>query len=333
MAFTLGDIRVEAGSTKKGYLGHVAMADGSQVGVPVVIVNGKQDGPVAVITAGVHGTEVSGIHALHKVLDNVDADELNGVLVAVTLSSPLAVTGGTYASWVDAVNMASALAGPSPKGSSTERMASFIWQALDLADYHIDLHANPMPALDFTLTDREACADDETLAKLNKLVKAFGLTVIDMPNEPGEVARVLGARGVPSIIAELNGNIQYWDEIAEAGRRGVMNVLKAFGQLPGRLEEQNVKMVSGDDLRYVGRLNAGTGGFMRIVHGPGEKMEAGDTAIEIYDVFGDLVEEVVMPVTGYCWSYSTGRGANYSSAVCEGMPLAYIFAEAADLDA
>ena len=58
---------------------------------------------------------------------------------------------------------------------------------------------------------------------------------------------------------------------------------------------------------------------------PGEYIPKGETVVEIIDVYGDVIEEVTMPVNGYCWSFT----GNYlgTCAVTEGTRLAYVFAD------
>ena len=51
----------------------------------------------------------------------------------------------------------------------------------------------------------------------------------------------------------------------------------------------------------------------------------GETVIELVDAYGDLVQNVTMPTTGYCWSF-TG-GLNGSHSIPEGTKLGYVFTE------
>jgi len=62
---------------------------------------------------------------------------------------------------------------------------------------------------------------------------------------------------------------------------------------------------------------------------PGELIRKGETAVEIVDVYGDVIQDVQMPINGYCWSF-TG-GVHGSHAVSEGDRLAYVFADTKEL--
>lgn len=322
---SLGSLSVEPGQVGKGYLGKLSIANGSDVGIPIVIMNGRDPGPTLVVLASVHGTEISGIRALHAVLRAVSPDDLRGVLIAVTCCNPLAAAAGAYITPQDQTDLAIAFSGSSPTGSITQRISSIIWTAIERANYAIDIHANPRPALNFVLTKTNAYSTPADLATLKQMAQAFGVTVVNWDAPKRTSMDVCAERGIPLMMPELDGDLRFPVQTAEVGRRGVMNTMKALGLLPGDPEPQeNIPVVKGE-LYFVGQLRANKGGIMEAIHPPGHKIAKGDAAIRIYDLFGDQVEEVTMPVTGYCWSYSTGAGANNSPMVTEGTALAYIF--------
>jgi hypothetical protein len=62
---------------------------------------------------------------------------------------------------------------------------------------------------------------------------------------------------------------------------------------------------------------------------PGVKIKKDEVAIEILNVYGDVVQEVKMPISGYCWSFTGGVGGSH--AVSEGDKLAYVFTEVKEL--
>jgi len=324
--FKLGNLSVEQGEIKKGILGSINMADGSKVNIPLVIINGKKDGPVLVVLAGVHGPEVSGIAALHKVLNNLNTDDLSGTLVGVPGANPFGIIDGKLPTRYDNKDLAVAFSNPDKTGSITNRVASIVWEAINTADYVMDMHANPFPSIPFVLTNLSACKDNKTKQKLGKIAKAFGVTIINWNRPVGSMKDLCSSRGVPAMTPEMAGNIYYWDDIASVGFKGITNVMKVIDMLEGEVEKQNnVTVVDAEmgELEYVGRVCCNQGGLMRILVKPGQKIQKGETIIEIYNLLGEVVEEVKIPCTGYCWSFTGGQ--NFSAAVNEGTPLTYVF--------
>lgn len=332
-ALSVGDVTAAAGEVKKGQLGAVELADGSKASIPVVVMNGAEDGPVLTVVAGVHGTELSGVGALLEVIRVVQPHSLKGALIAVPGANPLAYRVGQHITPIDNKN----LSGPwfPPKGdikkaSITERMAAFITEALEKADYVIDMHANPLPSIPFVLTSLSMCASEEMAEQVSKMASAYGVTVIDWPaTEATTIRNICVANGKPAITPELAGNIFLWKEITEVGTRGIMNVMKTLGMLDGLPEAQSCKVLAGDYTLY-GWLHAQRGGLMKVLKAPGERIVKGDTVVELMNVYGDVVDKVTMPITGYCWAFTGGCGGIH--AVSEGAKLAYVFADKRELE-
>src|SRR4051794_1885415 len=135
--FELAGIEAAPGEMARGHLGHVALADGTKVGVPVIVVNGVEDGPTLVATGSVHGTEVNGTGAVLRVVRAVKPEEMRGCLIAIPSANPFAFQVGSYFTPFitpdDGKNLASTPMWPgNPAGTLTERIGVMIGQALQL---------------------------------------------------------------------------------------------------------------------------------------------------------------------------------------------------------
>jgi predicted deacylase len=325
--FVIGKVTAAPGSVAKGALGAVELANGP-VAVPVVVVNGAKKGPTAVVMAAVHGFEICSVAVAHRVVKLLDPARLSGTVVVIPGANAIAVARGEYAAWPDGENLSAVWPRASAEGNVSERMAALIWPALDRADLIIDVHSNPLPAMAFVTLAQDAPAETHRLAR------AFGLTTIEQPKPPNYsrgLRQMMGQKGVPSFNPEMAGSPFYDDGIATIGQRGVFNVLKAAGMLPGAPEKQVGVAVLEGRFELTGRLRVNRGGFIRPLHPPGVRIRQGDTVLEVVNILGDVVEEVKMPCDGYCWSYSTGYQHNYTAAVTEGTRVGYVFQEVGDL--
>jgi predicted deacylase len=218
------------------------------------------------------------------------------------------------------------------KGSITMRMAYYINEALKMADYVIDIHANPLPSIGFALTNLALCQNEKVRQDTRKMVEAFGLTIMDWPFKQARGIWDAGLQhGKPTASLELPGNHYIWDDITEVGVRGVMNAMKVIGMIDGQLEKQETIVIKGN-FTFYGWLYAQRGGLMFVKKKMGEKIQKGETVIEIVNLYGDVVEEIKMPINGYCWSFTPGGGGvGITHAVSEGHRLAYIFIEVSEL--
>jgi predicted deacylase len=296
----------------------------------VVVVNGVEDGPTLVVSASVHGTEVVGTGALLEVVRQTNPQQLRGRLVAITAANPFAFQVGSYftpfISPTDGTNLGSApFWPPDPEGRLTERIAAIIAPALHSATHAIDMHSNPDLAIPFTLVNRGLCRDDATRQEMMRMAEAFGTTVIEMPSQrPSGINGSCVANGVPAMTPELTGDLYLREDNVRIGVVGITNVMKAVGMLEGTPEPQSLPKLTGDFV-YHGRLTTQRGGLMWVRRAPGTRIAAGDVAIEMMDVWGDIVEQIRMPVDGFCWSYTGGIGSSH--AVPEGTQIAFVFKE------
>jgi uncharacterized protein len=64
--FKIANMEVLPGETKRGKIPVLSLADGSEVSLPIVVINGAKDGPIAYLGAGIHGDEVNGIAILAR---------------------------------------------------------------------------------------------------------------------------------------------------------------------------------------------------------------------------------------------------------------------------
>ena len=94
--------------------------------------------------------------------------------------------------------------------------------------------------------------------------------------------------------------------------------------IDGPPEPQLTPRLEGDFV-YHGRLTANTGGLMWVRRRPGTFISEGEVVVEIVSVWGEVVEEIRMPVDGYCWSFTGGVGSTH--AIAEGTSIAYVFRE------
>jgi predicted deacylase len=325
----VGGLTAEPGSVVKGYLGGVSLGSGMQVRIPAVVVNGRRDGPVLVVVTGVHGPEVAPMAATVAAVRSAASEDLAGCFIAVTVANPLAVQLGEYTTPLDDKNLSGPLYYPgNPAGSPTERMAAAISQALERASVVLDMHSNGVPSIPFAILNRSLARDQKTLDDADRYAGAFGVTPIDWErDQPTNIAGSSMVRGIPAMTVELTANVHIIPEVVEMGKRGILNVMKEMGVLAGRPEPQALPRLKGDFVFY-GMLRASGAGFLFIKKTAGEKIRKGEVVAEIIDHFGDVREEIAMPITGYLWAYRVT--SSRSHIINEGDEIAFIFRDRRD---
>ena len=336
----VGEISAGPGEMRYGPGTWVELRDGTRVGLPVIVVNGRESGPKVVLCGATHSTELSGtatIHALTR--KRIDPSKLKGSIVAFPTANPLAMQFGGYTSPHDGANLAVSYPG-SQTGTITSRIAHFIWNEASLgADLVMDLHENVSNCHMFTLVGSAKDADVER--RTLELAKAFGLTVIrTAPVDLGTPGMKAGdlywaelatANGIPGFTVELEGRFESrFDEnqpVVRIGVRGVMNTLRKLGMIPGEVEPQTETPVLKGDFRSYGVVRSNRGGLVNRFVEAGVKLRKGTKIAEIINPYGDIVEAIEMPADGYIWAWTIIGPDNPNWCVQSGSPVAYLFSD------
>src|SRR5688572_1739163 len=87
-ALTIGTAAARPGEITYGTFQAVSLPTGGQDDFPVIIAQGKQDGPVMWVTSGIHGGEHTGIITIHQLITADLVNDLRGTVIAVPVLSP-----------------------------------------------------------------------------------------------------------------------------------------------------------------------------------------------------------------------------------------------------
>ncbi|TFG13318.1 hypothetical protein EU537_06560 [Candidatus Thorarchaeota archaeon] len=340
---TIGTATAKKGELAKGVIPGIELNTGTKIDIPVLVLNGKQDGPVLLLVSTQHGIEIQGIEVIHRVMRKlVNPDDLRGSIIGIPVENPLAYMHHQYLSWIDNLDLGgggsgSLLTADNPDGTATERLANMLWQeAWSKADMVINIHCNVRP--DDLIFQEILTGNPKTKPALEKMAEAFGVTTIvdDTPidpNAPPTLGNLADQNGVPVLLMELIDGRWISEPSTSAGVRGVLNIMKAFDMLDGELEQQTGFPIIPGKCKFQGIVRANKGGLIRFLKKPGEYLKQGEVYAEIFNLHGDVVEEVKMPVDGYIWAYPCGDilGTPGSmQAVQTGANIGYTFSQVED---
>ena len=333
----VGDIAVGRGELKKGTIKGIELVNAASIDIPVLVMNGATDGPTLLLQSTQHGIEIQGIEVIRRVMREIlKPEDLRGAIIGIPVANPLAFMHHKYLSWIDDLDVGRVNA-DKPGGNTTERLAHALWkEAWSKADLVVNIHCNTRP--DSLVYQWINVGNPATKDEIEKMAEAFGVTTIvsDTPIEEGApptLGNLAAGKGVPVILEELIDGRWISEPSTGAGVRGVLNIMKAFDMIDGEIEAQEGFPIVPGVNRFHGIVRANRGGLIRFFKEPGEFIRKGETLAEIYDLYGDVVEEVRMPVDGYVWAYPCGQSLNTSGglqAVQSGANVAYAFTHEGD---
>jgi predicted deacylase len=321
-AVTFGDVTVKPGEIDFGTLTEVELKDCTTVKLPIIVVNGAKDGPKAVVSGAVHGSELIGAEVIRNLTrETIDPKKLRGLVVGIPISNPLGFQAANRVAPQDLTYPT--LEKPGDKeGSMTQRIGAIVWEEVtSKMDWRIDIHGNSRPCTAFCLLSLH---NESVREKNETMAKATGLTVVYSPptgtleGMSGELAK--NYRAVPSVSLELIAAGQVSEVSRDLGTRAVYNVMKAWDMVDGDIEPQPEAYVWGNGrVQNAGRLKVNRGGILHFLKEPGTFIKEGETVAKVYDPYGELREEIKFPHDGYIRAWAASH-----SAVNTGSGIAYI---------
>jgi hypothetical protein len=312
---SVGGISVAPGTTASGFIRVGDLADGyTAVGVPVMVVNGVEDGPCVYLHVGSHGQEpFYAIEAMRRLThDHLAPGRLRGTVIIVPVANMLAYQAGTRVAPDYAAREQRPFAGDLHRGWPgrrdgflTERLADAIWtEIVAQSDYVIDFHSVGLPGIGFTFLYTGGTVDLQETATWDaslRLARAAGLTMLVGGFADTLTGTCLEA-GKPAVMFELPSARLIREDAVRTAVDATLNVLAELDVIDGEARPLDTVVVPGLH-RTLPSLRANRGGVISYAVEPGVRLSAGTVIARIHDVFGNELEAVAMPEAGYVHTF------------------------------
>ena len=281
---------------------------GTDVRIPVTLVNGIDEGKTLLITAGIHGGEYPSIEATIRLAAEVQTDGLSGQMILMPLVSPEAFHARQqYVLPADRKNVNRQFPG-NALGTVSERIAhAVVTHAASQADAWIDLHGGDIHEALIPVVGYLEEGEPSVQRRAREMVEVFGIEHVMHPKDlPGTTFKTAAGLGIPCIIAEAGQCGQLDEESTQRLVRGCTNVARYLGILPGQAESRVVLTVF-RDYPWVRAEHAGC--WYPAVRA-GDTVRRGRLMGTIKDYFGILVAEYAAPADGMVLLLATSLAMN-----------------------
>jgi predicted deacylase len=336
--FQVGDIEAPSGQLATGLLRVGELADGcSPIHIPVMIINGTDDGPVVYLHGGSHGQEtICSIEMMRQLArEELDPAGLCGAVVMVPVANLLAHQAATRIAPQYGVREGGAFGGdmhrlwPGDKdGSLTHRLSHAIWtQIVAQSDVVLDFHTNSSPGLIFVLMHENEEQDEkgrDVWRRTVEIGKAFGVTLAREAPCPTALAGASLAAGKPALTIELAAPRVLNHTMVKAGVIGTKNILVHLGMIDGKIVPQAGIPVLEGNFDNGPSPRANRGGVIHFEAECGVLVKGGAIIARIFDVFGNELEVIRMPKDGYISTFPA-LSWNGAQAIASGEWVADLF--------
>ncbi len=316
---------LEAGKRHDFYFQGVQMPTGQHWHVSVTVMKGKSPGKRIGLISGIHGDEMSPVHTLHTIVNQLDPQKMSGSVVAVfDVSRPaleaMARRWPSSGRGIDLVDINRLFPGNENAPEAAARHAWLVFNHLlqPNIDYGIDFHtaATGMDMASFHLA-RMDLPEVRAMAELYPIEQIF-----DNFGAHGLLANALIDAGIPAFTPEI-GRPRIFDHAMIAlFVEGTMNVLKHHKVIEGNIGKtsKDSGLFAADGMAPVLTTH---GGFIEHHVELNEQVQAGQKVVTQRNSFGEVVAEYSAPVAGKV-------GARRTDASCEpGTPIVFLLFDSA----
>ena len=311
---------LEPGKKHLLYFQGVEMPTGQHWYVSVTVAKGAKPGKRGVLTSGVHGDEMSSVHAVQTVMNQLDPAQMSGTVMAVTDVSRPALEN-MQRRWpnqgrgIDLIDMNREWPGNENGATATSRHAGLLFNRLlrPNADFAIDFHTG---TTGFEVTAFNIGGMD--VPEVKAMVELYPVgQIFDNHVYPGVLHNAFMDVGIPSFTPEIGAARVLDPEMISLFVEGTMNVLKHHGIVAGPMGH------TGKDVTvFVGNsaypILATAGGLVEHLVKLKDKVKAGQKVAIQRDSFGEVIAEYTSGVAGEI----TGQRSDAMSE--PGNPLVFI---------
>jgi predicted deacylase len=295
-SFKIGEIVAAPGEKSKGFVPVAETSTGTQIRVPVTIINGSSDGPTVLICSGIHGDDLTSIPVVWRVSQEIDPGKLRGQIVCMPFANPPAIEARSHLTPED---RKSPTFPGRPDGTISERIGhGLLNHIVSKVNYAVDLHGGSMEASLAMLVVVDPVGG-EVQKTLEQMAKAFNANltffsgVTAGKNTSDSLHGFANRNGIPSINIGM-GKIGFHEKSTMRGTDSVLNVLKYLNMIEGSLKISVEPFVA---TKEIFKFSSHNGGFFPLVE-ENARVTEGQKVGYIVDSFGDLLADVTSPATG-----------------------------------
>jgi len=287
--FEILDTVVPPGESQRLMWSASRIFEGVSSATPVLVVNGRGEGPVLCLTAAIHGDELNGIEMVRRVLHDLDPDKVSGTVIGIPIVNLQGFRRGSRY-LPDRRDLNRYFPG-NPDGSSASRIAHSLFDGIiRRCDALVDLHTGS-----FYRTNMPQLRADLRYDKIRELTQGFGgIAVLHSEAAIGTLRRAATDAGIPAITLEAGEPLRLQSAKVSQGVNGIFTLLDTMDIV------RRVQFLSPPEPIYYQStwVRADDGGILFSVVRLGQAIEIGDVLGTVTDPITNEQALIYSPAKG-----------------------------------
>lgn len=294
---------LKAGSKHNFWVKIASNGIGEDILVPVIVLKGREAGPVVGIEAAIHGNELNGIAAIHESIALIDPNQLRGIIIAVPGVNIPAILNEDRV-FPDLEDLNRIMPGKGDGNESQYYAHQYFNKIASLCAYMIDLHTASFGRINTNYV--RADLDNPEFMKLAELQNA---DIILDSNEASvgsggdaTIRKALSNKGIVTITVELGDPQVFQKEMISNAVTGILNSLKHLNMISGEIVASKKIPVYCSKSYWV---YTDQGGFLTIHPDLSNQIQKGQKIATQRNAFGEITKEYFAPEHGVIIGKST----------------------------
>lgn len=285
----------------------------TKVEIPVIIERAREDGPVLLLNAGIHGNELNGVEIVRELLVRKYTKPERGMVISIPTLNVFGFLNQTR-EFPDGKDLNRSFPG-SKKGSLASIFAYHMMKEIvPHIDYCIDFHTGG--AQRFNTSQIRISKKDSDLLEL---AKVFNPRFIVFASEREKSFRQAAtAVGKKVLLFEGGKSLDFKQRVTHRGVNGTLRVMHHLGMRDFSKELENGKGNGVIEIHKSTWLRAKYGGLYRFFVKDGTKVSKGDVIGVISDPYGRFEYKIKIPQNGYI------IGLNHAPIVYKGDAILHL---------
>ncbi len=285
-------LQVERGQKLRTYL---PIPD-TETQIPLTIINGQNDGPTLLITAGIHGGEYPGIATAMELGRDINPHDICGCLILI---HPVNIQSfwarSAFENPADGRNLNREFPGD-VNGTLSQKTAHLLSQSFfPLADFYVDMHSGDIHEELHPYVYYPGLPNEELSKKSREVAKILDMQFMVKSMATSGAYNHAAIAGVPSLLIERGGAGFCLREDIDAYKADTLNIMRKLGLCPEPLRPRQYSPIDVTDVIY---LENATAGCWLPNFRSGELVKQGDELGLLTDLFGTLLKRYISEQDG-----------------------------------
>ena len=272
---------------------------GQPILIPVIVIQGKTEGPTLGLTAAIHGNELNGVAIIHKLVSSIDSNVLKGRIVAIPGINAKSIQMDERR-FIDGEDLNRNFPGKEHGSESEQYVFKIKERILPVFDYNIDMHTASFGRVNSMYARADSVND--TILKLAELqypdiiLQSKGPSFGTASSTSTETLRAEASQlGIPSITVEYGNPQVYQNDMIERGLKGIFNTLKWLNMYEGEIEPGLTKPIYCKKSYWI---YMDEGGFLDVEVELNQLIKKGEKIASVRNAFGEIIKDYYAPEDG-----------------------------------